>query len=546
MPGNFPASAFILCWVEFAERASYYGVQTVFANFMQFPLPKGGNGAGAPPKGSEETAGALGKGLQFSTAFSLLFTFLAYVVPIFGAWVADAKLGRYKTIVIGVIVCGISHIIMIFGALPSVLQAGNGVAPFLVSLFILAIGAGIFKPNLAPLVIDQCNDLKPHTKILKSGEKVLVDPETTVQRIMLIFYGLINIGAFYAIGTTYAEKRIGYWCAFLIGGVIYFLLPILLLIMYKRTKKLPPSGSVVGEFVKVMGVILKRGGWKLWRQDVWDSAKPSVMAAEGITTWRGKEIDWTDKFIDDVRRTIDACKIFLYFPIYNLNDGGIGSVQSNQGAAMTTKGAPNDLLGNFNPLTIIVAIPLLSHVIYPLLNKYNIRFGRISRITCGFVIAMISSVIAAIVQWRVYKTSPCGFYASSCDVGSGVSPLSIWIQVPSISLGAISECFCNVTAYELAYARSPANMRSLVMALFLFTTALSSALGEILTPVIKDPYLIWIWGAPAVALAVQTIIFWIRYRHMNEDEFMTYEDDYDRLHGSSDSVVQEKSEIAKN
>lgn len=41
VPGNFPASAFILCWVEFAERASYYGVQTVFSNFMQFPLPKG-------------------------------------------------------------------------------------------------------------------------------------------------------------------------------------------------------------------------------------------------------------------------------------------------------------------------------------------------------------------------------------------------------------------------------------------------------------------------------------------------------------------------
>jgi hypothetical protein len=63
---------------------------------FQFPLPAGGNGAGSPPKVSEETAGALGKGEKFSNAFVLLFSFLAYVIPIFGAWWADTRLGRYK------------------------------------------------------------------------------------------------------------------------------------------------------------------------------------------------------------------------------------------------------------------------------------------------------------------------------------------------------------------------------------------------------------------------------------------------------------------
>ena len=71
---RIPTNAYLLCVVEFAERASYYGVKTVFSNFMQFPLPKGGNGAGAPPKGTELTAGALGRGIQFSVAIGLLFT----------------------------------------------------------------------------------------------------------------------------------------------------------------------------------------------------------------------------------------------------------------------------------------------------------------------------------------------------------------------------------------------------------------------------------------------------------------------------------------
>lgn len=38
---SIPAVSYWLCGVEFAERASYYGVQTIFSNFLEFPLPKG-------------------------------------------------------------------------------------------------------------------------------------------------------------------------------------------------------------------------------------------------------------------------------------------------------------------------------------------------------------------------------------------------------------------------------------------------------------------------------------------------------------------------
>lgn len=154
-----PMVIWLLCLVEFSERASYYGAKTVFSNFMMYPLPEGGtwrlmkllfsglmdipgNGAGAPAAGTQGTAGALGKGLQFANAFVLLFSFLAYVIPILGAWIADTRWGRFKTIVIGVIICFVAHIIMIFGALPSVLRAGRGLAPFIVSLLVLAFGAG--------------------------------------------------------------------------------------------------------------------------------------------------------------------------------------------------------------------------------------------------------------------------------------------------------------------------------------------------------------------------------------------------------------------
>ena len=152
---SIPLTAWLLCLVEFAERASYYGAKSVFSNFMQFPLPLGGNGAGAPARGSQGTAGALGRGIGFSVPMGLLFTFLAYVIPIFGGWLADAKTGRFRAILIGVLICGVSHVVMVCGAIPSVLQAGRGMGPFLVSFFLLAFGAGVFKPNVAPTVLDQ-------------------------------------------------------------------------------------------------------------------------------------------------------------------------------------------------------------------------------------------------------------------------------------------------------------------------------------------------------------------------------------------------------
>lgn len=130
-----------------------------------------------------------------------------------------------------------------------------------------------------------------------------------------------------------------------------------------------------------------------------------------------------------------------------------------------------------------------------------------------------------------------GYYASTCD---DVSPISIWWQIPNVALGAISEIFVNVTSYELAYARAPEHMRATVVALFLFMTALSSALGEILIPAIADPTLVWAWAAPAIALFVQTIIFYWKYRNVNEDAFMTYAEDFEQLTPENEKVEKDE------
>lgn len=192
---------------------------------------------------------------------------------------------------------------------------------------------------------------------------------------------------------------------------------------------------------------------------------------------------------------------------YCFND----SFQSTGGLIGSQNRAPNDLLGNFNSLTIIIAIPILNFGVYPWLRKMGINFSPIKRIVLGFVVAALamrmcislfphcisfscrlpfsSLVVGAILQWQVYLTSPCGWNATECTVGTGVSPITIWTQIPLYSLPALAEILINVTSYEIAYTRAPQRMKGLVFAIVLAMSALSSALTLIVSPSFVDPKL---------------------------------------------------------
>ncbi|KAJ5824742.1 hypothetical protein N7447_007082 [Penicillium robsamsonii] len=288
-------------------------------------------------------------GLQTSSGFTLLFVFLTYVVPIFGGWWADVYVGRYNAIMAGVIICGLAHTIHIVEGSILCLSALHPRPT------VVAVGAGIFKPNVSPIILDQIRQKKAYTKQLKFGEKVIVDLDATTTRTMLIFYGFINIGAFFMLATTYAEKYVGYWLSSLLTGVIHLLLLILLLAVRNITYKEPPSGgSELSRAWRITTTAFKENKFQVWPTNFWDAANPITLRSRGIT------VDWTIDVVNDVARTLGASDVFLFFPILNLNVGGIGSVGANQGVAMITNGAPNDILNNFSALTIIIVIPFLT------------------------------------------------------------------------------------------------------------------------------------------------------------------------------------------
>ncbi|TRM60946.1 POT family-domain-containing protein [Schizophyllum amplum] len=455
VPGKIPWAAYIVSFAEFAERASYFGCVTVFTNFIQRPLPEGRNSAGAPPGGTQLNA----------------------------------------------------HIIMVTASVPAVIASGYAIAPFAISVVLLAFGTACIKPCIIPLIVQQ-------SPVRRHGEQVIVDPGITVRSMVYICSWAVNIGAFLALPSTYAAKRVGFWLAFLIPGLIYLLVPLALLACSRHVVRLPPQGTVILDCYKVLYVMVRRAGF--WRAlhggKAWEGAKPSALPTSGSFT--GKQPIWItdagwitydDLFVDELRRAARVCRLFLFTPVSLVAGTSLDTLLTSQGATMTTDGAPNDLLKNFNYLTISVMAPVFQLMIFPWLRRREIDFSPIRKICAGFLFAASGQVVATILQWRIYETSPCGYAATACAIGTGVSALSVWWQLPIYALEAVGGILVNFTCYELAMVWAPERMRTVLFAIVVFMAALAAALVPAISPMFVDPNITWVFISAAAACVLCAI-----------------------------------------
>lgn len=138
------------------------------------------------------------------------------------------------------------------------------------------------------------------------------------------FYLLINVGSLVGqIGMTYAEKYVGFWLAYTLPTIIFFLCPIVLWIGRNKYNRSPPTGSVLATALRIWGTGLK-GTWswspvrtyRNWMsEEFWERAKPeNVVAAHGgvSPSW----LTWDSEYVDEVKRGLKACQVFLFYPLY--------------------------------------------------------------------------------------------------------------------------------------------------------------------------------------------------------------------------------------
>ena len=74
---------------------------------------------------------------------------------------------------------------------------------------------------------------------------------------------------------------------------------------------------------------------------------------------------------------------------------------------MNGHGIPNDFMQNFDPLAIIIFVPVMEALVYPALRKAHIPLPPITRIVVGFLFVAGSMLWAAVLQHYIYQSGPC-------------------------------------------------------------------------------------------------------------------------------------------
>ncbi|EFR05005.1 peptide transporter PTR2-A [Nannizzia gypsea CBS 118893] len=496
--GKLPWSAFLVAVVELCERFAYYGLNGPFQNYMQHKYK---DPSGVP--------GAIGLGQSAATGLSSFFQFWCYITPIIGAIIADQYMGKYNTIVIFALIYISGLIVLFCTALPIAIEHGASLAGLVVAMIIIGLGTGGIKANISPLIAEQVTATKPEVKTLKTGERVIVDPSRTVERVYMIFYMCINTGSLAAIATTELELHIGFWAAYLLPLCMFIVGFVVLIVGRKVYVVRPPKGSIYPRAFKIMYIGMKNGGNL-------DAAKSSSQRHIG-----GRVFPWNDQFVDEMKRALVACRVFIYFPIYWVCYQQMVNNFVSQASTMQLHGIPNDIMQNINPLAIIIFIPICDRIVYPLLRKRGIKFKPITRITTGFLFASIAMAYAAIVQHLIYSSPPCYNTPMKCDAsknGKLPNQIHVAVQSPAYLMIGLSEIFASITGLEYAYTKAPPSMKSFVMAMFLLTSAVGAALGMAISPVAKDPKLVWMYTGLSVASAVAGIIFWFLFSRYNAKE----------------------------
>ena len=182
MFNNHPRGLPVLFFTELWERFGFYLMLGIFTLYMI-----AGSGEKFP-----------GLGLNEADAADIYGTYLAlvYLTPFFGGLLADRVLGYRKAIFIGGVLMAAGYMGL---AIP------NSMPFFMLSLMLIILGNGLFKPNISVLV----------GKLYESDEyKHLKDSGFN------IFYMGINIGAFVCnFVAAYLRIQFGWGWAFAAAGV---------------------------------------------------------------------------------------------------------------------------------------------------------------------------------------------------------------------------------------------------------------------------------------------------------------------------------------
>ncbi|KAG6008771.1 hypothetical protein E4U21_003969 [Claviceps maximensis] len=485
--GPIPGSAWLALLLNMAERFSFYGMTAPFMNFMQ------------NDRHDRLHPGSLGWGQSRASQVSNLFFIVSLLVPIGASLAADRSLGRYKVLCI-TFACYLAGAVLLVAS--SLSSSPHQVAPlFIVSLVLISVGMSGVNGLMAAFVSDQLPEKDvPVIETRPDGETVVLDHALTLESIYNMYYWSINVGGLAGLATTELELHVGFWAAFLLPTCALSFSVAILYLGRSRFTVVAAESTALPDAARVMWLAVGQG-FSL------DKAKASHQEKK-----HGRRVPWTDDFVEQVRKALSACRImYAAWPVLWICRGQVSNNLVSQAAQMQNSGVPNDILYNTNPIVIIILIPVLDRVLFPWLRRRGFALTAMTRLVCGFLLEASAMAMAAVVQHLIYRSGPCYEYPLTCSAskdGTIPNSVSIFLQIPIFALEACSETLSSPAGYELAFTMAPTSMKSVLQALFSATGAVGSSLSIALSPLYRDPYMVWVYGALATAMGIVTFVFY--------------------------------------
>ncbi|BAF20586.1 Os07g0100600, partial [Oryza sativa Japonica Group] len=489
--GTWRACPFIL-GNECCERLAYYGMSANLVNYMVDRLRQGNAGAAASVNNWSGTC---------------------YVMPLVGAFLADAYLGRYRTIAafMALYIVGLALLTMsasVPGMKPpncaTISASSCGPSPgqsaaFFVALYLIALGTGGIKPCVSSFGADQFDDADPREHRSKAS-------------FFNWFYMSINVGALVASSVlVWVQMNVGWGWGFGIPAVAMAVAVASFLMGSSLYRHQKPGGSPLTRMLQVVVAAARKSRVAL-------PADAAALLYEGdklacgtrrlahteqfrwldraavVTPTTDKDDDTGSRWrlcpvtqVEELKAVVRLLPVWASGIVMSAVYGQMSTMFVLQGNTLDPRmGAtfkiPSASLSIFDTLAVLAWVPVYDRLIVPAARRFTGHprgFTQLQRMGIGLLISVFSMVAAGVLEVvRLRVAAAHGMLDSTSYL-----PISIFWQVQYFIIGA-AEVFAFIGQIDFFYDQAPDDMRSTCTALSLTSSALGNYLSTLLVVIV--------------------------------------------------------------